>query len=591
MVHTGVGSHRAKGHDSSLTGLLPGKADKKSADFHMLPTTVGVMPSPELEETTTPDQDTDGSYDENQNEREPEIWTPDLKEECPSTKDCSNEALTLDTEVLDAGLASASTEGENIYLCEVDKVQVTCEGVDRYNCTEEDSSEVGKQNDEVVSGPTNQLSNSSKCKVITYKALIPEIIASNPGEGTTLSSLQLLAFAYDDDSDLDDGDEEENGNNVEEVTVVSTPLLESNRHTFAPSNNCLQTSSSALVECQSAVVTTDKYEAQDVSSLLATVKNDAEVDKNCASTSFGASEDTGAVVLAHSDGCLDPPLAMHLLDICESSPSVTTFSSRTGIDIAPTGKVESEIVGANKQGGLTLERVSTTLDIVAVPVSAGVSFVDEVKHQPVLRLGECVTCSLPHDSFFDSFEEAAPNVAMKSGTSSMALDSCSKMIEVVQPPGCEVVNVPSVITSPPDHNNNNNNVVVAEGCLQQGGELCDREAENGSTIMSNVVDMCKSGEAMDIHIGGVKHITTSGPSEGQFGNAEPIHVDSVLNQSQAFKGAARPRVLCLEHAVLAQQRLVSIGGANVIVVCHSGEFPPSCLEKLMLQVYPLFMNA
>lgn len=585
VVHTGVGSHRAKGHDSSFTGLLPGKADKKSADFHMLPTTAGVVPSLELEETTTPDRDADGSYDENQNEREPEIWTPDLKEECPSTKDCSNEATTLDTEVLDTGLASASTEGGNNYLCEVDKVQVTCEGVDTYNCTDDDSSEVDKQNDEVVSGLTNRLSNDSKCEVAALEALIPEITVSNPGEGITLSSLQLLAFAYDNDSDLDDSDEEENEDNVEVVTFESTPSLESNRHTGSPSTNWLQPSSSAIVECQSAVVTTDKYETQDTSSLLPTVKNDAEVDKSCAPTSGGASRDTGAVVLAQSEGCLDPPPAIHLLDSCESSPTVTTSSSRTGIDIAPTHKVESEILGANNQDGSTLDRVATTLDIVGVTLAVGESFVDEARHRPVLRLGECVTCSLPHDSFFDSFEETAPNVAMKSGMSLAALDSCSKRIEVVQQPGCEVVNVLSIVTAPPDQNDNNN-LIAVEQCLQHSDDLCNHVAETGLTITSNVVGVCTSGEPMDIHIGGVKDIKTSGASEGQFGSIEPIQVDSVLNQSQVFKGAARPRVLCLEHAVLAQQRLVSVGGANVIVVCHSGECPPSCLRKFYAPSLP-----
>ncbi|BFI09737.1 protein MpREF6 [Marchantia polymorpha subsp. ruderalis] len=41
-------------------------------------------------------------------------------------------------------------------------------------------------------------------------------------------------------------------------------------------------------------------------------------------------------------------------------------------------------------------------------------------------------------------------------------------------------------------------------------------------------------------------------------------------KQRARGGVGRPRVLCLEHAVEAQKRLQDIGGANILIVCHSG---------------------
>lgn len=100
----GPGSYRSKGVINPSSGVLPGKADKKSADFHMLPN----VEVPELElEATTPDNFTDALY-EDQTE-EPEVWTPDLRE-CPTTyKDCSNDA-TLDAEIPRSGQTSTVSE-------------------------------------------------------------------------------------------------------------------------------------------------------------------------------------------------------------------------------------------------------------------------------------------------------------------------------------------------------------------------------------------------------------------------------------------------------------------------------------------------
>lgn len=38
----------------------------------------------------------------------------------------------------------------------------------------------------------------------------------------------------------------------------------------------------------------------------------------------------------------------------------------------------------------------------------------------------------------------------------------------------------------------------------------------------------------------------------------------------ATRGFLRPRIFCLEHAIQIEKMLRSKGGANVLVICHSG---------------------
>lgn len=39
----------------------------------------------------------------------------------------------------------------------------------------------------------------------------------------------------------------------------------------------------------------------------------------------------------------------------------------------------------------------------------------------------------------------------------------------------------------------------------------------------------------------------------------------------ATRGFLRPRIFCLEHAIQIEEMLRSKGGANVLVICHSGK--------------------
>lgn len=54
---------------------------------------------------------------------------------------------------------------------------------------------------------------------------------------------------------------------------------------------------------------------------------------------------------------------------------------------------------------------------------------------------------------------------------------------------------------------------------------------------------------------------------------EDFRMPRVWNTSSKF---TRPRIFCLEHGVLIQELLQSKGGANMLVICHSGETWCSC---------------
>lgn len=61
-------------------------------------------------------------------------------------------------------------------------------------------------------------------------------------------------------------------------------------------------------------------------------------------------------------------------------------------------------------------------------------------------------------------------------------------------------------------------------------------------------------------------------NEGMLVEVEETQLHSESATGLFLKGAARPRLLCLEHAVVAQQQLELIGGAHVIIICHSSKF-------------------
>lgn len=48
-----------------------------------------------------------------------------------------------------------------------------------------------------------------------------------------------------------------------------------------------------------------------------------------------------------------------------------------------------------------------------------------------------------------------------------------------------------------------------------------------------------------------------------------VTVDKGWNTSSGY---LRPRIFCLEHAIQIEEMLQSKGGANVLLICHSGEY-------------------
>ncbi|KAL2635636.1 hypothetical protein R1flu_007115 [Riccia fluitans] len=56
----------------------------------------------------------------------------------------------------------------------------------------------------------------------------------------------------------------------------------------------------------------------------------------------------------------------------------------------------------------------------------------------------------------------------------------------------------------------------------------------------------------------------------EMGIEKAVSVPLARVRQRARGGVGRPRVLCLEHALEAHKRLEDIGGANILVVCHSG---------------------
>lgn len=500
----GPGGSRSKGCINPLSGVLPGKADKKSADFHMLPN-VEVQPLLELE-GTTPDIFIDNLY-EDQTE-EPEVWTPDLKE-CPTAyKDCSNDA-TLDAEIPRSGQTSAVSERDEYFSPEVAKAvsSVDNDGVTPNNSVG-DATEVEKQNYEILSGrgsavsgdPMAQISNAGATNCCIKR------IESKPVAEGTLSALQLLAAAYEDDPDVDDYDEVENGDAGNFVggpspnsEIISSLLISKDSKPNAePSEIMLSTSGSQTLALKGTVSSLVELSEEHL-------KSGAEMD-NCKRT------------------CGTPE---------ETARSLIGSSSRQ-----PNDK--------NKDGEIAAR--------------------DEAKQKPALSFGECVTCSLPHDSFFDSFEEAALK-SVENGT--MELENSSEKNDIVV--SCDENSKTCALVAPESDLESNEPVGVPCTSIV---EACCLLAE-GSSVTTDSCSI-KLGEALDncasLAVTGAIQLRNANGVGEACGVAEPMQIElSVPNQLQNLKGAARPRMLCLEHAVAAQKRLEPIGGATVIIICHSSE--------------------
>jgi hypothetical protein len=365
---------------NSVSGALPGKADKKSADFHMLPN-VEVQPLLELE-GTTPDVYTDALY-EDQTE-EPEVWTPELKE-CPTTyKDCSNDA-TLDAEIPRSGHASAVSERDEYFSPEVAKTAsfVGNDGVTLNNNIVGDAMEVDKQSYEIISGLGSAVSGD-------HIAQVTDSGATNCGFKRTelepvadgaLSSLQLLAAAYDGDSDIDEDDEIEHGKTG---NIVGSPLTGPTMHTADLSDLASEQRPASPVECSSNFVSPSLNSLINSSS---PISKDPKANVEPSEVMMLSPSGSQTLALEGTTSSLVELSEEHLksgieLDSGERACDTPEETARTVIEPSscqPNEKTKDGEVGAR----------------------------EEAKEKLAMSFGKCVTCSLPHDSFFDSFEDTA----------------------------------------------------------------------------------------------------------------------------------------------------------------------------------------
>lgn len=530
----GPGSYRSKGVIHPLSGVLPGKADKKSADFHMLPN-VEVQPLLELE-GTTPDVYTDALY-EDQNE-EPEVWTPELKE-CPTTyKDCSNDA-TLDAEIPRSGQASAVSERDGYFSPAVAKPAsfVGIDGVTSNNSVG-DAMEVDKQN-HIISALGLAVSNDDTAQIINAGST-KCCLERKPVADGALSSLQLLAAAYEGDSDIDEYDDIEH---EKAGSIADSPLTEPTMHTADLSGLATgQRPASPIGCCSDFVSPSRNSEINSGSPISKDSKANTELSEIMMLSPSGSQTLTLKGTTSNSVDLSEEHLKSGAeLDCCERACIAIEETARTVMELS------SGQPNVNTKDGETGVR-------------------DEAKQKSAMSFGECVTCSLPHDSFFDSFEEAALKNA-DNGT--MELENSSEKNDIL-------VSY--------DENSKTCALVAPESDLESNepvGVPCTSIVEAGSLLAegsSVTTDSCstKLGEALDNCGSLVVACTTKHPNvdgvEDARGPGETMQIESsVPNQLQIFKGAARPRMLCLEHAVAAQKRLESIGGGTVIIICHASK--------------------
>lgn len=187
-------------------------------------------------------------------------------------------------------------------------------------------------------------------------------------------------------------------------------------------------------------------------------------------------------------------------------------------------------------------------------------------------LGECVTCSLPHDNFFDSFEEIANGSICNAQKDAAVCDS--RQSGLVCTAGAQMQTCMKAVTIPVEVKVTRNDITT-EGVLSFQAEGNGYLPDTGLNIpvvisggLEEVADRC-SAQAFECNI-------TRDPSDNTNDRvsheSEGMHVQREAQSNTGMMyGAAKPRVLCLEHAVTAQRLLEPLGGAHVVIVCHSSK--------------------
>ncbi|XP_024388701.1 uncharacterized protein [Physcomitrium patens] len=534
---SGSGSRRIKGVVNLSSGVLPGRADKKSADFHMLPN-VEAQPLPELE-GTIPDVFVDSEHKDHT--EEPEIWTPDLKE-CPTTyKDSSND-VALDEETPQSYQASADFERKECVSSQAVNAASCVGNIGlSFNSSAEDNLEVDKQDRDSVSGLGSGVSADLIAQALHVggtkycsKHSVPK-----PAVEGALSSLQLLAAAYDDDSDIDECDQIEH---CDEAKVVVSPLPETKIHTADISgvyseNPLLRPA--PVIGCPSNLISPSR------NSEIKPISSTSEDLKSISRPSVIMLSPSGSQTLfvKETPSCFDELSEEHSksgveLENHKQSCSPFEDSAKT---LSGLSNLQSNRKSEHEE---TLNR-------------------DEAKHKSPLSFGECVTCSLPHDSFFDSFEEAAlkstENDTMELENSSQKINPLvsshrnSKVCTLVAPELDLEPNEPVEIPC--------NVIVKADSQLEEASSVSTDSSSKLGESLDNNGSLAIALAIQDSNVNGTGEI-------GRLEHSAQIE-SNASSQLQILMGAARPRMLCLEHAVATQKMLESIGGGSVIIVCNS----------------------
>lgn len=112
---------------------------------------------------------------------------------------------------------------------------------------------------------------------------------------------------------------------------------------------------------------------------------------------------------------------------------------------------------------------------------------------------------------------------------------------------------------------------------------CERNVkENTETVTGGEVDLTKNTvQALDVEDEvRASNLLVQNPTGAYSSKEKPQSMccledfspsTSIINISDGLSTYVRPRIFCLEHAIQVEELLSGKGGADLLVICHSGE--------------------
>lgn len=186
---------------------------------------------------------------------------------------------------------------------------------------------------------------------------------------------------------------------------------------------------------------------------------------------------------------------------------------------------------------------------------------------PNLSLGVCVMSRSAHDSFFDSFDDL---------TNGNALEIAR--VDGYQLPS-EVLGNFEGDTNLICPKNNVSAVILDLSAGVCGASTLDvesqveRRIENAGSANETASKLLISEKVGGLEAQAFECATLAVQHSSEITCMKDYiqeGFDKSADTLTLVDASLKPRVLCLEHAVDAQQRLESVGGAHVLIVCHSG---------------------